>query len=58
MTTKLLSASFVALLFSSVCFANNSTTNDTDTLVPAEMKAATSFCDENEGDAVLPIHAN
>jgi hypothetical protein len=55
MSKKLLGASIVALLFSSVCFANVS--GDADVIVPAEMKTMVFLCD-GEGEAVLPSDAS
>lgn len=58
MSKKLIGASVLALLFSSICFAHGQNTTDTDTLIPNEMSAAVSFCDGHEGETVLPVEGN
>jgi hypothetical protein len=56
MSKKLLGASLVALLFSSVCFANIS--GDADVIVPAEMQKMVLLCDGHDGEAVVPGDAS
>lgn len=57
MSKKLIGASIVALLFSSICFANVQGTSDADPIVAAEMKILL-LCDGHDDDANHPTDAN
>lgn len=50
-------ASIIALLFSSVCFANVQGTSDADPIPTTEMKILL-LCDGHEGNTDLPTDAN
>ncbi len=50
MSKKLIGASIIALLFSSVCFANIQGTSDTNPIPTTEMKVLL-LCDGHEGNA-------
>lgn len=54
MSKNIIGASIIALLFSSVCFANVQGTSDADPMLPTEMKTIVFLCDGHEGDATLP----
>ncbi len=58
MSKNIISASIIALLFSSVCFANVQGTSDADPILPTEMKSILSFCDDHEGDTTLTTEDN
>jgi len=57
MSKKLIGASIIALLFSTVCFANVQGTSDADPIAAAEMKILL-LCDGHDGDANHPTDAN
>ena len=57
MSRKLIGASIIALLFSSVCFANVQGSSDADPIAAAEMKFIL-LCDGHDGDAKHPTEVN
>lgn len=57
MSKKLIGATIIALLFSSVSFANVQGTSDADPVAASEMKLIL-LCDGHDGDSTHPTDAN